>query len=97
LPVCGSQNICDPGKDHALTIRCWRDAIWFAGSDAGQLGGTAMNLSAPTQVVFLISLVIAIIALIGFFVTIPFVTVYAFWIAIAAYVVLAAGCLMTGT
>jgi hypothetical protein len=65
--------------------------------DAGLLGGTAMNLSAPTQVVFWISLVIAIIALIGFFVTIPFVTAYAFWIAIAAYVVLAAGCLMTGT
>jgi len=54
------------------------------------------RLSAPTQVVFLISLIIAVIALIGFFVTIPFVSLYAFWIAIVAYVVLALGCVMKG-
>lgn len=52
------------------------------------------TLSAPTQVVFFVSLIVAIIALIGFFVAIPFVTQYAFWIAIIAYVVLAAGCVM---
>jgi hypothetical protein len=80
-----------------LTLRCQRDAIWSTGGNAGLLGGTAMNLSAPTQIVFIISVIIAIIALIGFFVAIPFVSAYAFWIAIAAYVVLAAGCLMTGT
>ncbi len=54
------------------------------------------TLSAPTQVVFLISLIIAIIALIGFFVAIPVVSAYAFWIAIIAYVVLALGCVMKG-
>ena len=32
------------------------------------------TLSAPTQVVFLISLFLAIIAVIGFFVAIPFVS-----------------------
>jgi len=55
-----------------------------------------MRLSAPTQVVFIISLILAVLALIGFFVVIPFVTAYAFWLAIIAYVVLAAGCLMSG-
>lgn len=52
------------------------------------------RLSAPTQLVFFISLIIAVIALIGFFV--PFLSVYAFWIAIVAYVVLALSCFMKG-
>jgi hypothetical protein len=56
-----------------------------------------MNLSAPTQAVFWISVILAVIALCGFFFAIPYVTAYAFWIAIIAYVVLAAGCLMKGT
>jgi hypothetical protein len=60
------------------------------------MGANMPRLSAPTQVVFLISLIIAVIALIGFFVTIPFVSLYAFWIAIVAYVVLALGCVMKG-
>jgi len=55
-----------------------------------------MNLSAPTQVVFIISLILAVLALIGHFVNIPIVTQYQFWIAIAGYVVLAAGCMMKG-
>jgi hypothetical protein len=55
-----------------------------------------MNLNAPTQVVFVISLIIAVLALIGHFVQIPFVSEYKFWVAIVAYVVLAAGCLMKG-
>jgi hypothetical protein len=59
-------------------------------------GVEQMNLSAPTQVVFIISLIIAVLALIGYFVNIPYVTQYQFWFAIVAYVVLAAGCLMKG-
>ena len=55
-----------------------------------------MNLSAPTQPMFLISLVLAILAVVGLFVAIPFVSQYAFWFAIAGYVVLAIGCLMKG-
>jgi hypothetical protein len=54
------------------------------------------KLSAPTQVVFLISLILAIIAVIGVFVSIPFVSAYAFWIAIIGYIVLAAGCVLKG-
>ena len=56
-----------------------------------------MKLSAPTQVVFIISLILVILALLGQFVTtIPLVAPYKFWLAIAGYVVLAAGCMMKG-
>jgi hypothetical protein len=52
------------------------------------------RLNAPTQMIFLISLGLAILAVLGLFVTIPFVSFYAFWVAIIAYIVLAAGCVM---
>ena len=64
-------------------------------SDRG-VQGEFMQLSAPTQVVFIISLILAVLALIGYFVNIPIVTQYQFWVAIAGYVVLAAGCMMKG-
>jgi hypothetical protein len=54
------------------------------------------NLTAPTRPVFLISLALAIIAILGALVVIPVVTKYAFWIAVLAYVVLALGVLMKG-
>ncbi len=54
------------------------------------------TLSAPSQVVFLISLALAVIAVLGALVIIPVVTKYAFWIAILAYVVLALGNLLKG-
>jgi hypothetical protein len=54
------------------------------------------KLSAPTQIVFLISLALVLLAVIGLFVTIPFISMYAFWVAIAGYVVLAAGCVLKG-
>jgi hypothetical protein len=57
-----------------------------------------MNLSAPSQAVFWIAVVIVILAIIGFFVpTIPILGQFAFWIAILGFVVLAGGCLMRGT
>jgi len=55
-----------------------------------------MRLNAPTQYVFLLSLALAVLALVGHFVLIPYVTVYQFWIAIAGYVVLAAACVLKG-
>jgi hypothetical protein len=55
-----------------------------------------MTLNAPTQILFIISVVIAVIALIGVFVTIPFVSAYAFWLMTAAFVILAAACLFKG-
>ena len=54
------------------------------------------QLSAPSQVLFLVSLALAIIAILGALVILPFVTLYAFWIALLAYLVLAVGCLLKG-
>ena len=55
-----------------------------------------MRLNAPTQMIFLLSLVLAVLALVGHFVQIPYVSAYQFWIAIAGYVVLAAACVLKG-
>jgi hypothetical protein len=57
-----------------------------------------MNLNAPTQIMFIIAVVLALIALVGYFVpTIAIIGVYSFWIMTAAFVVLAAGVLFRGT
>jgi hypothetical protein len=54
------------------------------------------HLSAPTQAFFLISLVLVVLAVLAIFVTVPFVSGYAFWFAVVGYAVLAAGCLFRG-
>lgn len=57
-----------------------------------------MNLSAPSQAVFLIAVVIAVLAVIGALVpTLPVIGAYAFWVAILGFVVLAGGVLMKGS
>jgi hypothetical protein len=53
-----------------------------------------MNLHAPSVLIFVVSLVFAVLALIGHVVLIPFVTLYGFWVAIIAYVILAVGVMM---
>ncbi|MGZ5739219.1 MAG: hypothetical protein ACXWIS_25325 [Burkholderiales bacterium] len=53
-----------------------------------------MNLRTPSVPLFVLSLVLAALALIGHFVLIPFITLYGFWVAIIAYVILAAGIVM---
>ena len=55
-----------------------------------------MNLSAPTQVVFIIALIIAIIALLMMVNVITFIPVASFWVMTIAYVVLAIGCMIKG-
>jgi len=55
-----------------------------------------MNLSAPKQIIFIIALIIAIIALLMFLNVITFVPIAAFWAMTVAYVVLAVGCLIKG-
>ncbi|MGB8577696.1 MAG: hypothetical protein WCD56_14165 [Pseudolabrys sp.] len=54
------------------------------------------RLSAPTQMVFVLSVIFAIVALIGHFFAVAAISSNAFWIAILAYVVLAAGCVLKG-
>ena len=62
----------------------------------GKVMARMVRLSAPKEFTFLVSLVIAIFALIAFLVKIPNVSPHAFWIAIIAYVVLAVGCALKG-
>ncbi len=50
-----------------------------------------MNLIVPNMWVFVISLVLAVLAVVSVFTPIPYITTYAFWVAIIAYVVLAFG------
>ncbi|MGB8577689.1 MAG: hypothetical protein WCD56_14125 [Pseudolabrys sp.] len=54
------------------------------------------TLNAPTQVVFLISLLFAVIAVIGYFVGIPYIGDHPSILMTLAYAVLAAGCVMKG-
>lgn len=54
-----------------------------------------MNLSAPTQAVFLVSVIIAIIALLIFF-NVIHIAVPSFWIMTIAYVVLLLGNVLKG-
>lgn len=53
-----------------------------------------MKLSAPTQIVFLISLVIAVVGILAALAIIPSLPISAFWIVTTGYVVLALGCLL---
>jgi hypothetical protein len=55
-----------------------------------------MNLSPPTTAVFVISLILAALAIIGKFVPIPFISDHGFWVAVVAYIVLAVGNLFRG-
>ncbi len=55
-----------------------------------------MTLNAPTQIVYFIALVIAVIALLMFLNVITFIPVAAFWVMTLAYVVLAVACLLKG-
>ncbi|MDB5542628.1 MAG: hypothetical protein JWQ89_4355 [Devosia sp.] len=56
-----------------------------------------MNLNAPSQTLFIVAVVIAVIALLGQIIAIPFVSVYAFWILLLAFIILAVGVMMRGT
>jgi heme/copper-type cytochrome/quinol oxidase subunit 1 len=51
-----------------------------------------MDINAPTQMIFVISLILVALAVVAHFVAIPYATEYQFWLAVAGYVVLAAGC-----
>jgi hypothetical protein len=51
-----------------------------------------MKFNAPTQITFFIALLLALLAVLSRFVSIPNVTPNAFWILLIAYVVLVIGC-----
>ncbi len=77
--------------------------FWYHGVTDYKIGNVhrkgrdIMVLSAPTKIVFLISLVLAALALIASFgVAIPVVSGNALWVALIAYAVLAVGNLLKG-
>lgn len=53
-----------------------------------------MSLNAPTQIVFIISLIIAVLGLLMQFGL--FLTPWAFWTMLVAFIVLAAACIFKG-
>lgn len=55
-----------------------------------------MNLSAPKQIVFIITVIIAVIALLMAFGIFSLGALSAFWVMTIAYVVLAVACLIRG-
>lgn len=56
-----------------------------------------MKLNAPTQLIFVIALVLAVAALIGFLApSVAIIGLYSFWIMTVAFVVLAAGVMFRG-
>ncbi len=55
-----------------------------------------MKLNAPTKPVFLISLVLLILALVGHFAQVSVLWEHQLWFAVAAYASLAFGCLLKG-
>ena len=55
-----------------------------------------MKLSAPTQIVFLISVAVAVIGLLAALGILSFIPVASVWIMLVAYIILAGGCLLKG-
>ncbi|MDR1761647.1 MAG: hypothetical protein LBR55_04290 [Bacteroidales bacterium] len=55
-----------------------------------------MATNAPKQVTLIIAFVLAVVSLLGYFITIPFISAYAFWILLVGFIVLAAGCFIKG-
>jgi len=54
-----------------------------------------MTLHAPAMWVFILSLVLIVLAVVGIFVEIPYLSMYAFWVSVLAYVVLGLGNFIT--
>ncbi|HQX84014.1 MAG TPA: hypothetical protein PLK44_00250 [Aestuariivirga sp.] len=55
-----------------------------------------MRLSAPTGLVFVVALIVAVVAVLEAMGTISFVPLASVWIMAIAYAVLAVGCLIRG-
>ncbi len=59
-------------------------------------GRFAMNLSAPTDLVCLLSVLLIVVAVSATFLAVPVASTYAFELAVLAYLVLLAGNLVEG-
>ncbi len=59
-------------------------------------GGEKMKLNAPTQNVWLIAVIVGVLGIVGTFVAIPFVSVYAFWFVVVGFALLVLSTLLKG-
>jgi hypothetical protein len=55
------------------------------------LGGNAMPLHTPSGWTFWLSVLLVILAIVSIYVRIPYITVYAFWVAVVGYAILVIG------
>ena len=55
-----------------------------------------MRLTPPKKWVFWTSVILALLGLVGYFVTIPFISGITFWLVLVGYVLLAAGNTLKG-
>lgn len=55
-----------------------------------------MKLSAPKQVVWIISLILGILGILGFLVPLPVITGLAFWLVTVGFVLLVLGTALSG-
>ncbi len=55
-----------------------------------------MKLNAPKQITFIIALVLAVLGVLAFFVAIPVLGGFKFWLVVAGFVLLALGNLLEG-
>lgn len=55
-----------------------------------------MKLNAPKKIVWYISIILAVLSVVSTFITIPFVTAYAFWVLVVAWVLLFLGTVLKG-
>jgi hypothetical protein len=53
-----------------------------------------IKLKTPSQPVFLVALGFLVLAMIGNFAPVPFISSYPFWLAVGGYVVLALGSIL---
>ena len=47
-----------------------------------------IKLNAPTKRIWFVSLIVAVLAVVGQFIKIPYVSEYSFWILVASYILL---------
>jgi hypothetical protein len=55
-----------------------------------------MKLSPPKQVTFYVSVILAVLGVLGKFVALPIVSAYSFWILLIGFVLLALGNMSVG-
>lgn len=55
-----------------------------------------MQTNAPKFVTWVVAVVIGCLGILGYFVAIPFVSVYAFWFVVVGFVIVALGSVIKG-